>query len=277
MRADLRHADARRALAGVDLLFHLGFQLWAGRGRPDDMRAANLEGTTNLLDGRPQRVVLASSAAVYGAWPDNPTPLTEDHPPRPNVECPYAEHKLAVEAACASTAPTVTLRLGAVLGPHADPVVARSAAAYRLVVPAVRGAREALQFVDEADAVGAFLAAGGASVGQERTAGLVVNLATDDWLDAAGIAAISGGRVVRLSSRALLAAAEVGRRMGLTPFGADRAILVHGPLALANGLAAEVLAWRPTRTSAEVLSGVLGRPARTSSSAASSSIRRRPR
>ena len=35
-------------------------------------------------------LVLASSAAVYGAWPDNPLPIDEGHEPHPNVECPYA-------------------------------------------------------------------------------------------------------------------------------------------------------------------------------------------
>lgn len=269
VRADLRHPDARAALAGVDVLYHLGFQLWSGRGGPDAMRAANLEGTANVLAGRPVQVVLASSAAVYGAWPDNPLPLTEAAPPRPNRECPYAEHKLAVEATCTAAAPTIALRLGAVLGPHADRAVARSVRGYRLAVPAVRGAGEALQFVDEADAVAAVVAAGRLAVGGPAAAAhdargpvpLVVNVATDDWLDAAGIAAVTGGRVLRLPLRVLIAASEAGRRARLAPFGADRAVLVNGPLALDNHVAARTLGWRPTRPSVEVLAAASGRQA----------------
>jgi nucleoside-diphosphate-sugar epimerase len=123
VRADLRSAEARRALAGVDLLYHLGFQLWLGPGGADGMEAVNVSGTANVLAGRPRRVVLASSAAVYGAWPDNACPLHESHAARPNPECAYAGHKLTAEAICADAAPCVSLRMAAVLGPHADPGV----------------------------------------------------------------------------------------------------------------------------------------------------------
>jgi len=250
--ADLRSPAAARALAGVDVLFHLGFQLWEGKGGLAAMEAANVEGTANVLAGRPGRVVLASSAAVYGAWPTNPLPLTEEHPARPNPECPYAGHKLAVERRCQAQAPTVALRIAAVLGAHADRRVARAAWGYRAAVPAVRGVTQALQFVDEADAVDALRRAGGRS-----TAG-VVNVATTDWLGASDVAGIAGGRVVAVPRWALIGLSEAGRRLRLAPFGADRSVLLSGPLALSADRGAEVLGWRPRRTSREVLAEQLG-------------------
>ena len=87
---------------GCDVLVHLGFQLW----RSPDAEGANVGGTANVVASRPGRIVLASSAAVYGAWPDNPLPLTEAHAPRPNRQCPYAGHKLEAEHRCADAAPT---------------------------------------------------------------------------------------------------------------------------------------------------------------------------
>ena len=259
VRADLRSDPARRALAGVDLCYHLGFQLW-GRGNPASMADANLGGTANVLASGPGAVVLASSAAVYGAWPDNPLPLGEDHPPRPNPEAPYASHKLAAERLCLDAAPTVAVRLGAVLGAHAEQAVARSVAGYKLAVPAIRGAAQAVQFLDEADAVGALLAAGAAlQAGGAARAGAVCNAATADWLGARDIAALSGGRVLALPRRPLLAASEAGRRARLLPFGADRAALLNGPLALDPARAAATLGWRPTRTSADVLREALRR------------------
>jgi UDP-glucose 4-epimerase len=253
----MRDPEAARALAGVDVLYHLGFQLWSGKGGPAAMAAANLEGTANVLSARPGRVVLASSAAVYGAWPDNPVPMGEEHVARPNPECPYAEHKLAVERMCAGEVPTVALRIGAVLGDHAERRVARAALAYRLVVPAVRGVTQALQFVDEADVVDALRGSGAA------TATGVVNVATSDWLDAPAVASVAGGRVVAVPRRVLIGASEVGRRARLLPFGADRAVLLSGPLALSVDRAADVLGWRPSRTSREVLAGATHRPWRT--------------
>ena len=265
-QADLRAPETARALAGVDVLYHLGFQLWVGKEGPTAMADANLEGTRTVLSARPGRIVLASSAAVYGAWPDNPLPLTEDHPPRPNPECAYAGQKLAVEQACAASAPTTALRIGAVLGAHADRRVARSVAGYRVAVPAARGADQALQFVDEADVVAALLLAGSAA-----HAG-VVNVATVDWLDAPALARLAGGRVVAVPRGVLIGLSEWGRRLGLLPFGADRSVLLSGPLAMSVDRAAEVLGWRPARSSREVLARALaassrGRTARSSSGA----------
>src|SRR5437763_120461 len=83
--ADLRSRDAVAALAGVDVLWHLAFQLW----RSPEMAAVNRAATDAVLAAAPARIVFASSAAVYGAWPENPLPLLESHPARPNDECAY--------------------------------------------------------------------------------------------------------------------------------------------------------------------------------------------
>lgn len=256
VRADLRAAETRAALAGVDLCFHLGFQLWHGHG-PRAMEEANVEGTANVVAAGPAAMVFASSAAVYGAWPDNPLPLTEEQPPRPNRECPYASHKLLAERRCLDGCPTVVVRLAAVLGPHADPAVLRAALRYRTAVPAIARVRQAVQFLSEDDAVEALLAAGrAASAG--RT-GEVCNAGPADWLDAAGIASVCGGRVLTLPRGVLVAASEAGRRAGILPFGADRAALLGGPLAVDSGRAARVLGWAAASGSSAVLAATVRR------------------
>ncbi len=257
-RADLRQPAAAGALAGVDVLYHLGFQLWTGKGGPAGMARANREGTANVVGCRPGHVVLASSAAVYGAWPGNPLPLTEDDLPRPNPQCPYAVHKLEAERACAAAAPTLSLRIAAVLGDHADHRVARAARGYRAVVAAVPGTRPAHPFVDEADVVAALVAAGRALAGPGATTG-VLNIATTDWLDAPALAAVTGGRVLAAPRSVVMGLSEAGRRLGVTPFGADRAVLLCGPLALDITRAAAALGWRPSLTSAEVVGRASGR------------------
>ncbi len=252
-RADLCDPQARQALQGCDVVYHLAFQLWRSGGGKG-LGPVNIEGTRNVLSASPGRVVLASSAAVYGAWPDNPLPLTEAFTPRPNAEVTYAHDKLEAERLCTDAAPTAALRISAVLGPHSDRRVKRSARGYRLAVPAIRGVRQALQFLDEDDAAGALLAAG------RGTATGVFNVSTDDWLSESDIARLAGGRVVRLPLKAILAASEVAVRLRLMPFGADRAIFLHGPLALDPSAAADGLGWRPTRSSADVLATFVGRP-----------------
>jgi UDP-glucose 4-epimerase len=245
---DLRDPQTVEALAGVDVLWHLAFSLWRRDGAPVD---ANLAATTNVLAARPGRVVYASSAAVYGAWPDNPLPLRETDPTRPNRECGYARQKLAGERLCSDAAPTAVLRIGAVLGPHADTRIARATRGYRRAVPAIRGVTEAMQFTDEADVAAALLAAG-----MSGATG-VFNIATDDWLSAADVARLGGSRVVRLPRSLLVGASEAIFRLRLLPFGADRAVLVNGPLAVDSNRAQDSFGWRPTRGSAEVLAEAL--------------------
>jgi nucleoside-diphosphate-sugar epimerase len=251
-QADLCDPAARSALEGVDVVWHLGFRLWRSGGR-NGLGPVNLAGTDNVLAANPGRVVFASSAAVYGAWPDNPVPITEDHGPRPNDEVPYARDKLQAERRCLETCPSVVLRLSAVLGTHADPRVKRAAQGYRAVVPAVRGVGQALQFLDEDDAALALHRAG------KATATGIFNVATADWLGEDDVARISGGRLVRLPLRAILGASEVAVRLRLLPFGADRAIFLNGPLALDPSAAGAALGWRPAHTSKEVLSRFLCR------------------
>jgi UDP-glucose 4-epimerase len=237
------------------VLWHLGFQLWQPRRRFGGIadRQASVEGTANVVAGRPRRVVFASSAAVYGAWPDNPLPLRETDPARPNPECCYAEQKLTAERLCRESAPALVLRIGAVLGAHADPQIARATRGYRWAVPAIRGAREALQFVEEGDVAAALLAAGRSS------ATGVCNVSTADWLSADDIARIAGGRVLRLPRRVLVSASEAIFQLRLLPFGRDRSALLNGPLALGCERASDLLDWQPTRRSADVLAEAVGR------------------
>jgi UDP-glucose 4-epimerase len=249
-RTDLRDPAARSALAGVDVLWHLGFSLWRGDGA-----GTNLEATANVLAARPARIVFASSAAVYGAWPDNALPLTEDALVRPNRQCPYAADKLECERRCLSAGiPVLALRIAAVLGPHADPRIRRAVSGYRRAVPAVSGTTEALQFLDEDEVADALYRAG------KSAGGGIINVAPADWLGAADIARVAGSRVVRLPLRVLLAGSELAYRARLVPFGADRAILLHGPLALDAQRAESVFGWKASSSSAEVLRRSLAPP-----------------
>ncbi len=263
-QADLREDDARRALEGVDVLWHLGFALWRG----GDGAHLNLDGTRNVLAARPARVVFASSVAVYGAWPDNPVPLTEEQWPRPNRECPYAFQKLTAERVCREAASTTVLRIAAVLGPHADPAVRSATLGYRRAVPAVRGVDQAVQFLDEEDAATALHLAGAA--GREG----VFNIAPRDWLNQRDMARLARSGVVRLPARVLLSVADTAYRLRLLPFGADRAVLITGPLAVDASRAGKEFGWRATRGSADVLSAGLwgtGSPSSAVKSPATSS------
>jgi nucleoside-diphosphate-sugar epimerase len=82
---DVVGSDLRPLLEGTDVLVHLA---GVHDAIPDEdlMVRVNVAGTRAVLEAAGAagvaKVVLVSSAAVYGAWPNNPIPLNEDAPLR---------------------------------------------------------------------------------------------------------------------------------------------------------------------------------------------------
>jgi UDP-glucose 4-epimerase len=97
-RRDVRDPSLADILARhrVDTLVHTAFVLYPPPRRLRQMAHINVNGTENVLRAAAQagvrHAIFLSSTTVYGAWPDNPIPLTEEHPPRPNPDYPYAVH-----------------------------------------------------------------------------------------------------------------------------------------------------------------------------------------
>jgi nucleoside-diphosphate-sugar epimerase len=132
--ADVAHSELKPLFEGVDVLVHLASVV---DPIPDEslMARVNVEGTRRVLDAAAAtgvtKVVRVSSAAVYGAWANNPVPLTEDAPLRPNadfspaVQAAEAE-RLLVEWRDEHPGTTVTiLRTAPVLGPGAERLPSR--------------------------------------------------------------------------------------------------------------------------------------------------------
>ena len=129
VEGDLRdEAAVRRAVDGVEVVFHLGADPSVPRSVADPRTCydVNVTGTLTVLQAARaagcRRVVFASSCAVYG---DDPAlPKREAMAPRPGS--PYAAAKLAGEELCGVFArlyglETVALRFFNVYGPRQDP------------------------------------------------------------------------------------------------------------------------------------------------------------
>jgi UDP-glucose 4-epimerase len=116
-------AAVEAACADVDAVVHLAALISVPESLEQPVRYhdVNVTGTLRILEAVRRRgaaVVLASSAAVYGANP--PLPITEDTPPAP--QSVYASSKLAAEAhtlayAAAYGLPALVLRFFNVFGP----------------------------------------------------------------------------------------------------------------------------------------------------------------
>lgn len=128
VRGDVRDpAAVAGALQGVEIVFHLAARVSVAetQGDPLGCYAVNLNGSLVLLEAARaagvRRVVLASSAAVYG---DAGETVDEQTPARP--VSPYGASKLAMEGAASMYAeaygvPAVCLRFFNVYGPRQAP------------------------------------------------------------------------------------------------------------------------------------------------------------
>lgn len=88
----LAGADLAGLCAGADVVIHLGRSGGLdldGTGVGPDVALTRQVLAAASAAGVP-RVVLLSSAVVYGAWANNPVPLTEEAPLRPVPELPFA-------------------------------------------------------------------------------------------------------------------------------------------------------------------------------------------
>jgi nucleoside-diphosphate-sugar epimerase len=162
-------------LDGVNVVFHLAAFEHAHGSAHDPQRdlSVNALSVLHLLEAcralaNPPRIVLASSANVFGAVPR--LPVDEDVPERPLTL--FGVHKLTaeryVQTYAARGVPGVALRLANVFGPSARPELRQRVVVNRLIGQALasgplrlfenRACRRDYLYVD--DALSAFLAAG---------------------------------------------------------------------------------------------------------------------
>ncbi len=132
--ADVMHRELKPLLEGIDVLVHLASVV---DPIPDEplMARVNVEGTRRVLDAASavgvRKIVRVSSAAVYGAWADNPVPLTEDAALRPNPKFSPAVQAAEVERLLAEWRDdhpgvvVTVLRTAPVLGPGAERLPSR--------------------------------------------------------------------------------------------------------------------------------------------------------
>ena len=96
-RLDVVTSDLKPVLEGADTLVHLAA---TERSGPQEA-TADVDVTRRVLDAAGSagvaHVVLVSSATVYGAWPNNPLPLTEEAPLKPNPGFPFAGERAEIE------------------------------------------------------------------------------------------------------------------------------------------------------------------------------------
>jgi nucleoside-diphosphate-sugar epimerase len=194
-------------------------------------------------------VVALSAATVYGAWPNNPVPLTEEAPLRPNPEFAHAVQRAQAEQLVAEWTAASPERTAAVLRPVT--ALAEDGTSWLArALAAAAGIRRRdddppKQFVHLDD-----LAAAVDLARRELLDG-PFNVAPDGWVDGDTVRALAGSRP-RLALPPWLAAWLARMRWrfqrgpippGLLPY-TEHPVLVSNDLIVAAG-------WRPAWTNEE--------------------------
>ncbi len=250
---DVRDPILADRLSGVDVVVHLAVDT-SVETPPQTRTSLNVRGTQTVLTAAAaacvSRVVLCTSAMVYGALPDNSVPLDEDAPLRAAPEGPLLSdllemERLAARAPRAHPGLTVTVVRPAVLvGPDVDSVLTRHFEAPRLLV--VKDSRPRWQFCHVDDLVSALeYAALGLVEG-------VVTVGCDGWLEQERVEEISGIRRLELPGALAFGTAERLHRLGLTPAPASELQFVTHPWVVPS-TRLRAAGWQPRYTNEEVL------------------------
>ncbi len=219
--ADVRDPALAGRLAGVDVVVHADFDL-----TPDSdarqRRAYNVRGAQTVLTaaaaGRVGRVVLVTSAMVYGARRDNQVPLPEKAPLAADVDSSVAGDLLEVEQ-LARRSPRANpgvavsvVRPAALVGPDPHPVdtlVTRHFEAPRLLT--VKGCAPRWQFCHVDDLTSALEFAVGGGIDGDFAVGC------DGWLEQDDVERISGLKSIELPARLTFGAMQRLHQVGVTP------------------------------------------------------------
>lgn len=253
---DVRDPAVADKLRGTDVVVHLALDLDL-ESDPKARSAFNVRGTQTVLTAAAaagvRRVVLCTSAMVYGAQADNDVPLAEDAPLRATSEASFVDDLLEIErlgrrAPRAHPGLHVTILRPAVLVGGTDTALTRYFESPRLLV--VAGSRPCWQFCHVEDLVSALEYAVLEQVEGEMAVGC------DGWLEQEEVEELSGIRRMELPPAIAFGAASRLHRLGLTPSPAgDLAYTMH-PWVVSGSRLHEA-GWRPRWTNEEVLAELL--------------------
>jgi UDP-glucose 4-epimerase len=255
VRADIRNPMIGRVIesSGVDTVVHMNViatPTFVGGRTPQ--KEINVIGTMQLLaacqkSSTVRRLVVKSSAAVYGSTPRDPAMFTEDMSAKRTPSGGFGKDSIEVEGYVRGYArrrpdtEILTMRFANIIGPKIRTSITDY---FNLpVIPAPLGFDARMQFVHEDDAIESLvLATTGDATG-------VVNIAGAGVVTVLQAASIAGRPVVWLPLPAAGFVGGLARRMGLADFSPDQMSFLAFGRGLDTTRMHSVLGFEPAFTS----------------------------
>jgi nucleoside-diphosphate-sugar epimerase len=250
---DVRDPALAGRLAGIDVIVHTDLDL-AADSDPRARRAYNVRGAQTVLTaaaaGGVRRVVLVTSAMVYGAKPDNPVPLAETAPLKADPDASIVGDFMEIEQLAERSPRTnpgmaiTVVRPAALVGEGIDTLITRHFEAPRLL--AVKGCAPGWQFCHITDLMSATeLAAAGEVKG-------AFAVGSTGWLEQDQVEELSGLRRIELPAGVTFATAQRLHRAGITPAPVSNLHYVVYPWVVDCRTLRDA-GWKPTVTNEQAL------------------------
>jgi UDP-glucose 4-epimerase len=267
---DVRDAGAVRELVArerPDALVHLAFVLNPIKDE-QLMYDIDVNGTHNVLDAASQagveHVLVTSSTTAYGAFPDNPVPITEEWPVRGVAAFEYARDKTESDRLCQLWAlehpdRTMTIvRPCIVFGPNVDNYLVRIWTESPFQPDLGGNLEQLMQFVHEDDLVEAV-----AGLLDGRHAG-AFNVTGDGTMTMRETVELIGAKVRRMPLGLAKRISAATWKLGASETPPGQLEFAMNPWVCSNEKVKETLGWQPRYTSRETFEltmrarGVLG-------------------
>jgi UDP-glucose 4-epimerase len=257
IKADIRSPDLsdifRRFF--IDTVVHLATIVTPGR-KPDREFEYSVDvlGTENVLnaclEAGVKKLIITSSGAAYGYFPDNPEWLDENDALRGNTEFAYSHHKRLVEemlARCRREHPELkqlVLRPGTVLGATTDNQI--TALFEKPFILGLMGAASPFVFIWDQDVVGCILK----GIFDDATG--IYNLSGDGTLTMKEIAGLLSKPYMSLPVSLVQSVLWVLKRLGLTQYGPEQVDFLRYRPVLSNRRLKHEFGYVPEKTTREV-------------------------
>ena len=257
VKADIRSKELTDIFKkfGVDTVVHLASIVTPGKKSNREFEySVDVLGTKNVLDACLEagvdKLILTSSGAAYGYYPDNPDWLTEKDTLRGNPEFAYADHKRLVEEMLAGYRKAhpelrqLIFRPGTVLGATADNQITRLFK--KPYVLGLRGAATPFVFIWDRDVVNCLLK----GIYKDLTG--IYNLAGDGVLAMKEIAELLGKPYLPLPVSLVRFGLWVLKKLRLTSYGPEQVNFLRYRPVLSNRLLKKAFGYNPQKTTRQV-------------------------
>ena len=270
VQLDIRSKEVHEVMAThcIDTVVHLASIVTPGKKSNRELEySVDVLGTQNVLQAcvhnNVKRIIVSSSGAAYGYYPDNPEWIKEDQPIRGNQEFSYSYHKRLVEQTLAEYRQNhpdleqVIFRIGTILGETVNNQI--TALFEKKALIGISKSDSPFVFIWDQDIVCCLERAVTGNVTG------IFNVAGDGKLTIDELAHILNKPVIRLPASIVKFALFILKRLSLTQYGEEQVNFLRYRPVLDNTKLKTSFGYTPTYTTREVFEYYLTRNTRMKS------------